>query len=149
MALGSERVDYVDEDPARLAVAERVGANAIQGPIQKRYGPYPITVNHTTDPAGLTTALRSTEAGGTCTSTTVYFGADIAIPMLEMYTMGVTLTTSRVNARAIIPSVLDLISSGRLHPELITSQVVEWADAADALTRHTHKTVIVRPAPVD
>src|SRR6476620_245062 len=29
VALGSERVDYVDEDPTRLAVAELVGANAI------------------------------------------------------------------------------------------------------------------------
>ena len=70
VALGSERVDYVDEDPARLAVAERIGANALPGPIEKRYGPYPITVNHTTEPSGLTAALRSTEPGGTCTSTT-------------------------------------------------------------------------------
>ena len=100
VALGSERVDYVDEDADRLAVAERIGANAMEEPIGKRYGPYPITVNHTTEPSGLTTALRSTEPGGTCTSTTIYFGSDIAIPMLEMYTTGVTLTTSRVSARA-------------------------------------------------
>jgi alcohol dehydrogenase len=144
VALGSERVDYVDEDPARLAVAERVGANAVEGPIEKRYGPYPATVNHTTEPSGLAAALRSTEPGGTCTSTTIYFGRDIAIPMLEMYTTGVTLTTSRVSARAAIPDVLDLIASGRLHPELVTSRVVEWADAPDALAEHTHKTVVVR-----
>lgn len=144
VALGSERVDYVDDDPTRLTAAELVGANAISGPLQKRYGPYPITVNHTTDPAGLTAALRSTEAGGNCTSTTIYFGADITIPMLEMYTTGVTLTTSRVSARAVIPDVLDLIASGRLHPELVTSQTVNWADAAEALAQHTHKTVIAR-----
>ena len=144
VALGSERVDYVDEDPDRLTVAASVGANPIPGPIAKRYGPYPITVNHTTEPTGLATALKSTEAGGTCTSTTVYFGRDITIPMLEMYTRGVTLTTSRVSARAAIPSVLDLMTSGRLHPELVTASVVDWADAADALTEHTHKTVVVR-----
>ncbi len=135
VALGSERVDYVDEDPDRLAVAASVGANAMEEPIGKRYGPYPITVNHTTEPKGLATALRSTEAGGTCTSTTVYFGADITIPMLEMYTRGVTLTTSRVSARAGIPSVLELMTSGRLHPELVTASVVDWANAADALDR--------------
>ena len=147
VALGSERVDYVDEDADRLAVAERIGANAMEGPIGKRYGPYPITVNHTTEPAGLTTALRSTEPGGTCTSTTIYFGSDIAIPMLEMYTSGVTLTTSRVSARAVMPDVLALIASGRLHPELVTARVVPWSDAADALADHTHKTVVVRPEP--
>jgi alcohol dehydrogenase len=144
VALGSERVDYVDEDPARLAVAERVGANAMQEPVGKRYGPYPITVNHTTEPSGLTTALRSTEPGGTCTSTTIYFGSDISIPMLEMYTTGVTLATSRVSARAVMPDVLGLIASGRLHPELVTDRVVEWTDAAEALAVHTHKTVVVR-----
>ena len=65
--------------------------------------------------------------------------------MLEMYTTGMTLTTSRVSARAAIPAVLHLIASGRLHPELVTSQIVDWDDAADALAHHTHKTVIVRP----
>lgn len=144
VALGSERVDYVDEDPDRLAVAERVGANALHEPIGKRYGPYPITVNHSIEPAGLAAALRSTEPGGTCTSTTIYFGSDVTIPMLEMYTSGVTLTTSRVSARAAMPAVLDLIASGRLHPELVTASVVDWADAADAMAEHTHKTVVVR-----
>jgi len=61
-----------------------------------------------------------------------------------MYTRGVTLTTSRVSARAVIPAVLDLITSGRLHPELVTARVVDWTDAADALAQHTHKTVVVR-----
>jgi threonine dehydrogenase-like Zn-dependent dehydrogenase len=145
VALGSVRVDYVDNDPIRLRAAELMGAHVIEGPIGKRYGPYPITVNHSADPSGLTTALRSTAAGGTCTSTTVYFGSGVTIPMLEMYTSGVTLTTSRVSARAAIPHVLDLIASGRLHPELVTAQTGRWDDAAELLARHTHKTVIVRP----
>src|SRR5206468_2833408 len=97
------------------------------------------------DPSGLIAALRSTEPGGTCTSTTIYFGPDVAIPMLEMYTTGVTLTTSRVSARAVIPDVLELITSGRLHPELVTSRVVGWNDAPAALADHMYKTVIVRP----
>lgn len=71
-------------------------------------------------------------------------GADVTIPMLEMYSTGVTLATSRVSARAIIPDVLDLIATGRLHPELVTSQVVDWTDAREALATHTHKTVVVR-----
>ena len=49
-----------------------------------------------------------------------------------------------MSARAIIPEVLDLIGSGRLHPELVTSQVIDWRDAPEALAAHTHKTVITR-----
>ena len=145
VALGSTQVDYVDTDPARLRVAELVGAHAHEATTKRRYGSYPITVNHAPEPAGLLAALRSTAPGGTCTSTTIYFGADVALPMLEMYTTGVTLTTARVSARAAIPTVLDLIAGGRLHPELVTANVVAWPDAAEALAHHTHKTVGVRP----
>ena len=101
-------------------------------------------MNHTTDPAGLTTALRSTAPGGTCTSTMIYFGADVTIRMLEMYFTGVTLATSRVSARVLIPDILDLIGPGRLCPELVTSHVIAWSDAPEALATHTHKTVVVR-----
>jgi hypothetical protein len=43
--------------------------------------------------------------------------------------------------------VLALIASGRLHPELVTARVVDWADGSDALAEHTHKTVVVRTGP--
>jgi hypothetical protein len=32
-----------------------------------------------------------------------------------------------------MPHVLDLCASGALHPELVTTSVVQWTDAADAL----------------
>lgn len=144
IALGSEHVDYVDSDPARLRVAEQLGASIIDGPIQPRYGPYPITVNHAAGHDGLGAALRSTEPGGICTSTSIYFEAETPIPLLEMYGTGVTLKTGRVNARALIPEVLDAVSGGRIHPERITAAVVPWESAAEVLAAHTHKTVITR-----
>ena len=144
IALGSEHVDDVDSEPARLRVAEQLGASIIDGPIQPRYGPYPITVNHAAGHDGLGAALRSTEPGGICTSTSIYFEAETPIPLLEMYGTGVTLKTGRVNARALIPEVLDAVSGGRIHPERITAAVVSWDSAAEVLAAHTHKTVITR-----
>jgi len=144
VALGSEQVDYVDSDPARLRVAEQLGASIIDGRIQRRYGPYPITVNHAAGQDGLAAALRSTEPGGICTSTSIYFEAETPIPLLEMYGTGVTFKTGRVNARALMPEVLEAVGSGRIHPEQITAAVVSWESAAEALAAHTHKTVITR-----
>jgi alcohol dehydrogenase len=144
IALGSEHVDYVDTDPARLSVAEQLGASVLDTSIQHRYGPYPITVNHAPERTGLAAALRSTEPGGVCTSTSIYFEPETPIPLLEMYGTGVTLTTGRVNARALIPEVLDAITDGRLHPEHVTHTVAPWDQAAEALADHTHKTVIAR-----
>ncbi len=144
VALGSEQVDYVDTDTRRLAVAERLGARAVERAVDgSRLGRYPITVDHSGEPGGLQAALRSTEPEGTCTATAIYF-TEPALPLLEMYTRGVVFRTGRVNARAAIPHVLDLVGSGRLRPELVTSATVQWDDAPDALASLDAKTVVVR-----
>ena len=145
IALESERVDYVDTDPRRLRVAETVGANAIERPVDgSALGRYRITVDHSGSTPGLHSAIRSTEPDGTCTSTAIYFAPETPLPMLEMYTRGITFRTSRVNARAVIPDVLALVSGGQLRPELVTSQVVPWDDADRALIDLSAKTVVVR-----
>jgi threonine dehydrogenase-like Zn-dependent dehydrogenase len=144
VAAGSEQVDYVDTDERRLAVADSVGANPIQRAVDgSRVGRYPITVDHSGDVAGLHTTLRSTEPEGICTASAIYF-APAELPLLEMYTRGVTFRTGRVNARAVIPHVVDLIESGRLRPELVTAATVAWDDADAALADLSAKTVIVR-----
>ena len=132
VALGSESVLYVDGDAGRRARASALGAETL-GELPKRLGPYPITVDSSADPAGLALALRSTAPDGECTSTAIYFGEQPSMPLLEMYTKGITFRTGRANAREAIPHVLALTASGALHPELVTSRLVPWADAADAL----------------
>ncbi len=49
-----------------------------------------------------------------------------------------------MNARAAIPHVLELVTTGRLRPELVTSATVQWDDAPTALAGLEAKTVIVR-----
>jgi alcohol dehydrogenase len=134
VALGSGQVDYVDTDPRRLAIAESVGARPIDHAADgTRAGRYPVTVDHSGTVEGLHTAIRSTDVGGTCTSTAIYFAGELPIPLLDMYVRGITFHTSRVNARTVIPRVLELVVEGRLRPELVTDAVVDWADAATAL----------------
>ena len=146
VALGAERVDYLDADAGRLERAAAVGANPVQreGDHPHRLGPFPITVAASADSAALHCALRSTAPGGFCTSAGIFFEPETPLPMLEMYTNGVTLHTGRVHARAAMPAVLDLIASGRLRPELVTGRTVAWDDAATALAEHPEKLVIVR-----
>jgi hypothetical protein len=50
-----------------------------------------------------------------------------------------------VHARPIMPAVLDLAARGTLRPELITTRVVDWADAGEALlARDWTKLLITR-----
>jgi threonine dehydrogenase-like Zn-dependent dehydrogenase len=132
VALGSRSVLYVDADDARRATATKLGAQTL-AQMPKRVGPYPITVDAGGDPDGLAMALRSTSPDGICTSTAIYFGEQPSLPLLEMYTKGITFKTGRANAREAMPHVLELAASGALRPELVTSAVVPWADGADAL----------------
>ena len=57
-----------------------------------------------------------------------------------------TFKTGRVHARPIMPKVLELAERGALRPELITTRVVGFADAPDALLeRDWTKLVVARP----
>ena len=88
VAMGAP-VDYVDYDRGRLEIAEKLGANPIEitvGQYPRRYGPYPIVQDHTSNTDGLGCAIRSTEPGGVCTSTAIYFQPETGMPILEMYT---------------------------------------------------------------
>jgi alcohol dehydrogenase len=142
-ACGAGRVDYIDVDANALALAKSLGANVIEGPPPKRAGTYPITVDASQNPDGLACALRSLSPEGVCTSASIYFEPP-RLPLLDMYTRGVRFVTGRVNARATLPHVLDLVASGRLRPQAVTSEVVSWDDAPRALASPSMKPVIVR-----
>ena len=141
-ALGA-RVDYVDTDPGRLAIAEKLGATVHDRPTpDKAWNPYAVTVHTTADPAVLLAALRATWPDGVCTDTGIYLGS-VELPMLHMYTRGVRLATGRVNARAVIPDILETLSAtADLAP--VVQNVVPWDAAAETWPAMAGKTVYVR-----
>ena len=146
LALGAEAVTYADLDERRSAIAASLGADTLNEPWPKRLGPFPITVDANGTQEGISLALSSTAPDGVCTSTAIYFGEQPQLPLLEMYTKIVTFKTGRVHARPIMPKVMELAERGVLHPELITTRVVDFAEAADALLeRDWTKLIIARP----
>jgi alcohol dehydrogenase len=64
-----------------------------------------------------------------------------------MYARNVTYHVSRTHARALIPKVLELVSSGKLRPELVTTDLASLDDAPRALRDHAlgeaTKTILV------
>ena len=131
--------------PLRLAMAERLGARPIEAPYSApRPARYPITVDASADPAGLERALLSTEPGGTCTSVGIYYTEHTPLPLRAMYGAGMTFLTGRVHARAALPAVLELVRAGRFRPEIVTTRVAAWDDAAVAMLDPGPKVVITR-----
>ena len=93
-----------------------------------RVGFYPITVDASADPAGIACALRSTDADGICTSIGIYF-EPTPLPLLEMFTQGITFVTGRPHVRTLMPDVLELVRQGKFDPDPMTVNRVDWDDA--------------------
>jgi len=142
VALGAGRVVYHDEDEARLGIAAALGAETQDGPPPRKVGAFPVTVNASGTEDGLRCALNSTAFDGVCTNVSVYLD-DPAVPLLAMYSRGCTLHTGRVHSRPAIPEVLDLVRRG-FDPARVTSTVVGWDDAAEALADPPMKLVVSR-----
>lgn len=143
-ALGSTEVDYLDVDPTRLAIAEKLGARVTDSDIPDRFGEYGVIVNGAfpAEP-GLACALRSLVPDGVCVSVSWQL-EDPRIPLAQMYRCGVRLHVSRVNARPIIPEVLKLMEAKRIRPEWVTSDVLPWEQADRVLLEPPMKPVFVR-----
>ncbi|OBB38150.1 alcohol dehydrogenase catalytic domain-containing protein [Mycobacterium sp. 852002-51961_SCH5331710] len=142
-AVAGMHVDYVDTDPQRLAVAEKLGAvvHDRERP-DKSADPYPVTVHTSADPGLLAAALRATWPDGVCTDTGIYAQGSVEMPLLPMYTRGVRFVTGRVNARAVMPKVLELFAGQDLSP--VVERVVPWEEAPEAWAAMRGKTVFSR-----
>ncbi len=144
-ALGAASTTYLDRDPARLAVAERLGARVLDGDPPHRAGEFGVTVDASASARGLGCALRSTAAGGTCTSVGIYTEPTTPVPLAETYWTGFTFRSGRVDARAVMPRVLDLVVSGALDPRQVGALVALWDDVVAAAAASPTKLVLTRP----
>jgi threonine dehydrogenase-like Zn-dependent dehydrogenase len=144
LALGAAKVVYVDDDESRLRVAGELGAETVAGAPPDRIGPFPITVNASLTQEGLQCAIRSTEPGGVCTCVAFAMEPQTPMPLFEMYTNGIEFRIGRVMARPLIPQLLEMAAAGSLHPDRITSKVVAWDDAADAVPDPETKLIVTR-----
>jgi threonine dehydrogenase-like Zn-dependent dehydrogenase len=157
-ACGAGRVLYLDDDPARRAAATRLGATVEPlhladrrgtpkvssggSPLSLSGGPeqFDITVDAAGNADALDFVISSTAPNGICTSVAIYFGPT-AIPLTKMYGKGITFITGRVQARANLPDVLDACAHGHFHPEHVTTRVVPFTQAAEAMTDAAPKLV--------
>jgi len=145
LALGAERVDVVGGSLRDRELAGKLGANVLDEEFPHRAGFYPVTVDASADPDGIACALRSTDRDGHCTSIGVYL-EPTPLPLLDMFTQGVTFVTGRPHVRELMPEVLELIRDGRFDPDPMTVNRVDWEDAEEALSDLRAKTVVARAA---
>lgn len=147
VALGAGRVLYLDDDAGRRAAAETMGA--VSEPLALAEGRHPseqfeIVVEAAGTAEALGFAVNSCAPNGFLTGLSIHFGNKTPMPLTVAYLKGLTFHTSRVHSRATFPEALSCMTCGRFHPERVTSRVVPFAEAAEAMTDPGPKIVFTR-----
>lgn len=148
VALGASRVDYVDNDEARLAQAARYGANPVRRPAELTEL-YEIVVDADGQAETLVQAIRATEPEGLFTSVTIHMRPLTGLPLIEMYFKGLSFHTGRANVRTAIEPVLSLCTHGRFHPDRIETKLFGFDDAPEAWLDPAVRTAASRAVPAD
>jgi threonine dehydrogenase-like Zn-dependent dehydrogenase len=149
---GAATVDYVDDDPERLRIAEELGARVISVP-RKRWTSvldslptrYDVAVEASSAEQGLRDALRALRAGGICTGTGYYVGASTKLPVMDMYATSATLNVGVSHIRPALPELLAFVAETGFPAEKVTTLLADWADAPEAYAARTTKVVLHRP----
>ncbi|MGW7379083.1 zinc-dependent alcohol dehydrogenase [Streptomyces sp. NPDC054794] len=141
-ALGASDVLYVDPEPEHRDLARAFGAATAEvlEPIPQGFD---IAVEATGRVDHLALAVKCLAPEGICESAGNHFRPG-ELPLLDMYLTGVTLRVARDNVRAHIPDALALAASGKVAPERVVSQVIDWEDLPTALPERHLKPVFVR-----
>jgi threonine dehydrogenase-like Zn-dependent dehydrogenase len=142
VSLGAGDVLYLDDDPARRAIAGRLGARSEPlAPAERKPLKFEIVVEGNGDPDALRFAIHSTVPHGMLTSVAMYFDDLVGLPLRHMYARGITFHTSRVRARAELPGLLAHRAHGGFHPEMVTTREVPFSNAIEGALDPTPKVV--------
>lgn len=126
-ALGVERIDFLDDDPARLTVAEQLGARPVLLS-QRPYDLHPVVVDCGGDAARLSAALMRVGHDGVCTSVLPY-ESPMALPVPAMFQRNATFVTGQPHAAHLLEPVLELVRSGKFNSRSIPVEVLPWNEA--------------------
>lgn len=130
-AFGAD-VTLVDARPAVHAAGAALGLTVVTPQQRRDLDLAPLVVDVSGSPAGLRSAIMLTDRDGICSSAGALHAAT-RLPTGLMYARNVTVHITRAHARTVIPEVLELMSSDRLCPELVTTVVADFEDAPAVL----------------
>jgi threonine dehydrogenase-like Zn-dependent dehydrogenase len=132
-SLGAGDVLYLDDDPQRRAIAEKMGARAEAFAVSDRdaASKFEIVVDASGNQEVLRFAIASTAPNGALTLVSMYFGEATPLPLERMYAKSMSFANARIHARTLIPPVLAHCAAGHFHAEHVTSRVVPFSDASE------------------
>jgi alcohol dehydrogenase len=146
-------VDYVDDRPERLEIADAFGARVQRDAGHGRKAetvlpglstPYDIAVEASSRASGVRTAIRALGPGGVCTAIGYYLAPGTKVPLMHMYANDITLRVGISHVRPVLPELLEFVAREKFPAEWVTTMTADWEDAPGAYSARTTKLVLVR-----
>jgi alcohol dehydrogenase len=130
MALGAGSVTVASQDDDALGLAEKLGARPLRIDLSVRPAErWEIAVDCGLAPEGFEWAMRATEPEGVLQSVSSYLQDTLPVALRRLYTLGIEFHIGRAHSASLLPEVVQLVSTGVLKPELVTTKVIDWEDA--------------------
>ena len=148
VAMGSSRVVYVDFDAARLDMAHKAGAEAVQissyEDVRRHDDDFLITVDTSGLSGGLRFAMRSTAPCGYLTGVSGGLTPTTELELPTAYRRGITYDVSRVHGRRELPHTLCNACAGKVDPMAIADKVLPFEQSIDAMLDPAPKIIFSR-----
>lgn len=145
LALGAGSATVASADDTVLEVAARLGADTLRVDFGTRPPRrWEIAVDCGVDPTGFQWAVRATEPEGVLQSVSSYLDETVPVPLRRLYTLGIEFHIGRAHSASLLPEVVDLVASGRLRPEKVTTAVIDWEDAPAHYLDPSIKLIVAR-----
>ncbi len=142
--MDTEQVDYIDTSEERVGIANKLGVNGIRKRFQDHSEEYDLIVNASSSTKAIDYGLHHLRSGGVLSSAMIYLNRKISVPYFQMYAKNLTLKTGLANPMADIPEMLMFIKTKKMQPELVTTHLGSWDNAAIDLLLKTSKVMIKR-----
>jgi alcohol dehydrogenase len=145
IALGAGKVTVASDDDDTLAIADRIGTHAERIDLSERpTGQWDIVVDSGLSPQGFEWAMRATKPEGVLHSVSFYFGDTPTLAFRRLYTLGIEFHIGRAHSASLLPEVVELVAIGALQPDLVTTKIIDWADAPAHYLDPTVKLIVTR-----
>jgi alcohol dehydrogenase len=134
-ALGVRRVILADTRSWVQAQAESLGLEATS---PQELGGTPtaaLVVDASATAKGFRLAVEHTAPDGICSSVGSLH-ANASLPFSTMFVRNISIHVGRTQARSVIPQVLELVESGRLRPQDVTTVLAPIDEAVAAIEAH-------------
>jgi len=142
-AAGASLITYVDDDPARLKLAERLGATPlVWEPGIKVPTTYDVIVNARIGTEPLEFALLAAAPDAFCANMIIFF-EKVPLPLGPMHMSGVTLRSTYSPTRNFMPDVAAALAEGMINPREIESEIIALDDVPERLAVPSHKPIVL------